>query len=62
MPALDALLRVARQADRYAQLEVRLTAELRQAEAAKSKLQATALGGFIQDVTRRKPGLIPTQW
>ena len=61
-PALDIVLRIGRQADRYAQLEAKLTATERQAAAAKQKLQATALGGFVQDVTRRKSGLIPTRW
>lgn len=61
-PALDSLLQVARQSDRFAQLEVRLTAEERHADLAKSKMQATALGGFVQDSTRRKHGSIPTRW
>ena len=62
MPALDALLRVGRQVDRYLQAEARITAADRQSEATKLKLQAATLGGLTQEVKRRKPGLIPTQW
>jgi hypothetical protein len=61
LPAIDTILRLERQVERFGQLTTKLQCMDQKIQADKSKLQTKALEGFVNQVTRKKPGL-PPHW
>jgi hypothetical protein len=62
VPTIDISLRLERQAERYGQLNIKLKSMDQKSQTDKSKLQAHALGGFVQEVTTRRRPQLPPHW
>jgi hypothetical protein len=61
LPAINAVLRVGRQVERYSQILVRLESVDKKMKSDKMALQASALNGFATDATRRR-AQAPMHW